>query len=392
MDIQVIQNCRYHPICMAGAGIVLEIQRSESEYSVSYIRYYLYDLTKNIRQELLPKLRKIDLCPIRMAQEKTNYLYFIAMSAEIPILYRYDRETEDLEQLTMLPPELLEDPYVRMKIFVLNDDNILLQKEYARANLSQSYDMFCLFELALYQVKEQKMVPVADANLTTNGIEDMIPYNETSCILKTGYNLLEDDRYNKLEKVQSSVESICIVNIKQLISDIRVSQTNIFYDFLEQAFYTTTIPYVKRESGYLIYSVLNNETHEETVTFYSLAEKSSINCINKNVKSIEQLSVAHIVAGMPVVCIKKNSGTVLFNLKQSKTNVELKAQEDVLLFSADLFVTREWQKRFLRRKPSALYRFYQYPKGQVVYSKKSAPGHELTGLLQEEEHYYFFFD
>lgn len=390
MDIQVIQNYRYIPIDMADSGVVLDIQKSESEYRFPYIRYYLYDLSKNSRRELLPKLRKIDLCPIRLAQEKSNYFYFVALAAEVPSLYRYDRVTTDLEQLTMLPPELLEDPYVRLKIFVLNDDNILLQKEYAKSNLSQTYDTFCLFEQTLYHVKEQKSYPVVDANLTTNGIEDMIPYNETSCILKTGYNLLEDDRYHKLEKVQSSVESICMVNIKQLISDIRVSQTNIFYDFLEQAFYTTTIPYVKKESGYLIYSVLNNENHEETVTFYCLADKSSMNCINKNVKSMEQLSVTHIIAGVPVVCMKKDKGTILFNLKQSKANPEQKPKEEIVMVSGELFVTREWQKRFLRTKPSALYRFYQYPKGQAVYSKKLSPGHELTGLLHEDGHYYIF--
>lgn len=392
MDIQVIQNCRYLPISMADSGVVLEIQKVKSEYSFSYIRYYLYDLTKNVRQELLPKLRKIDLCPIRLAQEKSDYLYFVALSAEVPVLYRYDRGTSDLEQLTVLSPELLEDPYVRMKIFVLNDDNILLQKEYAKANLSQTYDTFCVFELTLYHVKEQKSYPVVDANLTTNGIEDMVPYNDTSCILKTGYNLLEEDRYQKLEKVQASVESICMVNIRQLISDIRVSQTNIFYEFLEQAFYTTTIPYVKKESGYLIYSVLNNETHEETVTFYSVADKSSMNCINKNVKSMEQLSVTHIIAGLPVVCMKKDNGTILFNLKQPKSTPERKPQEEVVMVSGELFVTRELQKRLWSKKPSVLYRFYQYPKGQTVYSQKSVRGHELTGLLHEDEHYYIFFN
>ena len=391
MDIQVIQNCRYLPVSLEESSVVLEIQKSKSEYRFSYIRYYLYDLTKNSRQELLPKLRKIDLCPIRLAQGKSKFLYFTALSAEVPFLYRYDKERQVLEQLTMLPPELLEDPYVRMKIFVLNDDNILLQKEFAKANLSQTYDAFCLFELNLYHVKEQKSYPVVDANLTSNGIEDMVPYNDTSCILKTGYNLLEDDRYHKLEKVQTSVEGICVVNIKQLISDIRVSQTNIFYEFLEQAFYTTTIPYVKREPGYLIYSVLNNETHEETVTFYSLEDKSSINCVNKNVKSMEQLAVTHIISGLPVVCMKKESGTILINLKQPKANLELKPQEELIAVSGDLFVAREWQKHFLRKKPSALYRCYQYPKGQIVYSHKMARGHELTGLLHEKQQYFIFF-
>ena len=62
--------------------------------------------------------------------------------------------------------------------------------------------------------------------------------------------MLEDNRYNELEEDEASLETVSLVNIGQMISDLIISQERIVHTTLDQAYYKTTIPYLKKIGNY----------------------------------------------------------------------------------------------------------------------------------------------
>ena len=170
----------------------------------------------------------------------------------------------------------------------------------------QTYSDFFKFDQRLYNLKDNTEYDITDENFNNNGISYIIPISENQCVIKTGFSLLKDNRYNMLEKKECSLESVSFVNISQMISDLVITDNAITLDTIDQAFYTTTIPYIKKEGNYLIYSCVNNATKEEEVKFYNLSNNEVRSCINQDVIRFSDLAKAYVINSEPYICIDKD--------------------------------------------------------------------------------------
>ena len=229
---------------------------------------------------------------------------------------------------------------LRIKLFIINDLYIIIQNEYLVQNSTETYAGFFKFDQKIYNLKDNVAYEISDENFNLNGISNIIPISENQCLIKTGFSLLKDNRYNMLNKDECTLESLSFVNIGQMISDLLITKNAITVDTIEQAFYTKTIPYVKKCDNYIIYSCVNNETKEEEVKFYNLLTNDIRSCINQDVIRISNLAKAYVINSEPYICISKEKEYSFLNLttnkvekKYNKGNKLCKILDNILIFS-----------------------------------------------------------
>ncbi len=324
MEIKILQNTDWRFGNYLNDNYVLETTEYDSSFEfIKGIKYFLLDLESNERIEVLPNIEKYNIGEIINVSLNSKYLYFINLikeddyskicvlrynifNKETEIVYSFDDNLEGLNETR------------RLRLFVINDLYLIFQNEFLILNDSKTYSGFFKFNQKLYNLKDNTEYVIMDENINSNGITDIIPVSENQCVIKTGFSLLEDSRYNMLKKEECSLESISFVNIAQMISDLVIMQNTITLETIDQTFYNKTIAYVKKYGDYIIYSCVNNETKEEEVKFYNIVTNETRTCINQNVVRVSNLAKSFILNNEPYICIVKDKEISFLNLTTNK--------------------------------------------------------------------------
>jgi hypothetical protein len=226
----------------------------------------------------------------------------------------------------------------------------------------------------MYNLKDNTEYMISDENFVKNGISDIVPLSENQAIIKTGFSLLEDNRYNALDKEECSLESLSFVNISQMMSDLIIGKNTITLEIIEQAYYTKTIPYIKKSGDYIIYSCVNNETKEEEVKFYNLSTKNIESCINQNVIRQSDLAKPYIINSEPYICIIKNEVISFLSLRTNK--IEYKNSKGMKLRNVfdDTLLLTGISTSLLTKKVKSFFDIVSFPQGKLLH-------HEQNGYI-----------
>lgn len=386
MEIKILQNADWRDGKYLKENLVLEKSEYESEFPyINRIKYDLFNLETNERVEILPNIEKYNIGDIINVSMYSEYLYFVnlyenngndtsddnVINVSISII-RYNIITKETLSLYSYNDNIMElNKTKRLKLFVINNLYLIIQNEYLVQNSSQTYAGFFKFDLKMYNLKDDTEYIITDENFIKNGISDIIPLSETQAVIKTGFSLLEDNRYNVLEQEECSLESLSFVNISQMISDLIIGQTSIALETIEQAYYTNTISYVKKSKNYLIYSCINNETKEEEVKFYNLTTKEIKSCINQDVIRESDLANPYIINSEPYICIIKEDKTSFLNLNTNKLEFKndngMKFRnvfEDTVLFSGV-------STTLLTKKIKPFFDIISFPQGKLLHHEQN---------------------
>lgn len=394
MNIKILKNTQEFNGILLKNNNVLETKYSKSQFSgVNSVKYFLYNLDSNTREEILPKIKKFNIIKIIDASWDSRYIYFTngipndREKIEINII-KYDYLTNEheiiysfVDDINILPKEK------QIKLFILNDSYLIFQSAYLKSNNSETFEDFLDFELFLLSIKENKEIKIIDENLTNNGIDDIVSISETQSVIKTGYSLLHNYRFNYLEKEEVCVEGICITNIQQLISDLLLVNNNIVIDTIDQAYYNKSFPYVLVKGNYLIYSAFNFETNEEEIFFYNYITKETRTCINQNVNDIDDLAQPYVIDNNPYIRLNNKKGTEFFNLNRAK--IDIKFDQDVCVndvINNIFIVSRIIKKRFFKKYKNVL-SIYKYPQLNLLHQEKAS---YLGSISKDEDNIYIF--
>ncbi len=336
MKIRIVKNSKNIGNKILFNNTVLRIDKEPTLVEkISKCRYFLYDIEKNKEEEILKEVEKYDLFDIKVVLDEDEYIYFLNIddiSKEKPTfnIYKYDLVKSEYTLVYSFENELVQYlSYTRTRFFVVNNDFMIIQNEFLRANLTEDFEGYFDFELQLYSVLEDKLYKVIDENLSNNGISDIVSLDENVCAIKTGFSLLEEERYNKLSKSEVSVEGVSIINILQLVSDMMIMKNPIVLDAIDQTYYEATIPYIEKNGEYLIYSKVDFEKREEEIVFYNYNKKESKRCINKNIYSKSDLGNHLVINDDPYVMHTKSTGIEFYNIEKNK--VDIKFGTDVVI-------------------------------------------------------------
>ena len=376
MNIRIIKNAHKIKGHLYNGSFILEKEYEPSEYEgINSVRYFIYKPEENERTELLSGKKKYDIYKIKCLDRTINNLYFTTITdtdggSQSITMYKYNISSRDIEPVYSTKDHISEySSYKRTKVFVLNDFYMLFQNEYIRYNLTETYSGYFEFDQFLYCIRDEKRVIVADDNLRVNGIEDIKLFDNNRCILKTGFNLITDKRYEKMEKNEVSLEKISFVNLGQLVSDILLSNGNIVTDTIDQAFYTETFPYAAVKGKYIVYSKVELENHQEQVIFYNIETKETTTCINQNIYGEEDLAWSYVIGQTPYIRLNAKDEIRFYNLIKNKVDISFSKEKKVETVVNDMFIVTGIKKRFIGgEKPTIA--VYRYPDLTLLHQEK----------------------
>lgn len=395
MDIKILKNKGHFDGKVVDTNLIFEREKDSSTFeNLHVMKYYLHNLDSNERQELLPQSLKYNCAKIYNLTYPIQAVYFTTSckmedgSMKIDLV-RYELETGEGTVLYSIQEELEKiNTEVSYRFFILNDTYLLIQKAKRKYTNAGNYYGFFEFELSLYNSKEKQLYPVLDENLLQNGIEWMQVLSETILVMKTGFNLLDENRYQVMEQEDVSIESISILNKGQMISDLIMEKDALDMETIERSYYEMTIPYVKVSGDYLIYSKVDNVKQEEEVIFYNWKTTQKSNCINKNVVRKLDLAKAYIIGNHPFISVDKQSGTEFLNLDTNKIEITLEEDQKLETVKNDFFVVSKSVKKPLFLKEVTELSVYKYPSMTLLHTEK---GEYADAISPDGENIFIFF-
>lgn len=389
MKIRIVKNAKDIGSRMLFNNTVLNIIKEETAYAgLSSCKYYLYNIEANKEEEILKEYKKYDLFEIIDVQNSDKFIYFLNIddiTKQTPVfsIYKYDlinKETSVIYSFEHQMEQYLS--YMRTKIFIINENFVIIQNEFLRANLADNFEGYFDFELQLFSVHENKVYKVLDENLNNNGISDIVCLEDNICAIKTGFSLLEEERYNKLTKTEVSVEGISIVNILQIVSDMMIMKQSIVVDAIEQTFYDSTIPYIEKNGDFLIYSKVNFEKKEEEIVFYNYKKKEYKKCINTNIISKSDLGKHLVINDDPYIMHTTSKGTSFYNIEKNKADISFPEDIVVEAIKNDFIIVSQ-KKKSLFGKEKKYIMIYKHPVLNVVHKEKGKFKGCLSGNYDE---------
>lgn len=393
MNIRIISNSECLKGIVLNNDLLMQKVTSTTKYDgINKVQYYFYDSVKNKKVEMLPSVIKYDILNIKNMIKTSLWIFFTTIDDTDPkkaiiSLKKYNVETEEIISIYSYIDNLYEyNDYKRIRIFVINDFYLLIQNEYLRDNLTETYRDYLEFEQFLYSVNDKKIVPVYDENLKSNGIEKLKTISDNLCVIKTGFSLLKDNRYEILDKFETSVETVSFINMSQFVSDLLLGQRNIVLDTLDQVFYTETIPYISVKEDYIVYSKLNIKSGNEELVFYNYKTKEAGKCINDNVNSESDLAKIHIISGIPHLYIEKDNKKSFYNLLTNKFTMSFSGDYKIEAVFKDIIILSKKKKSIFKKEKNFFY-LYQYPKKNLILSDK---GNYCGYMITSKDDIYIF--
>ena len=387
MDIKILHDADWKFATYFSTNYVMERTRQKSKFeNIDIIRYFLIDINTNEHKEILPNIEKYDIGGVVNASLNPEYLYFTNIERndkgeELFNIIRYCISTENMESIYSFSNKIeLINTVQRYRIFIINDEAIILQNEELKL-CKNDYSGYFKFNSFLINLKDGSEFIISDENIINNGITDIIAVSEKQCIIKTGFSLVEDGRFSNLTQEECSVETIGFVNISQMLSDLAIGHVNISIDVIDQAFYETTIPYMKITQNYLIYSVVNNKNKTEEIKFYNMETNEVKKCSNEDVNSSKDLANAFIINNNPYVCIEKNKSYQFLNINSNKVDHHYHNNLKLVKICKEALVFAGMKKSFLIGKEKNYYEVIGFPSDKVLFKEN----HEYIDSLESDD-------
>ncbi len=394
MNIRIIKNSQGLSCQTLNNGCVLQLKENDSVYgNIKQLNYYLYDLEKNESVEIEPTIKKYNLIEVKDIKFQSDFIYFSGLNESdsnvgkvIITVYRYNIISKESVAVYKFEEDLEKyDQYMRTKIFAVNEYYLFIQNEYLRANLTEDYEDYFDYEICMYSVKEDKIYKINDENLNHYGIIDFEPVTSNICVIKQGFNLLKDERYKILKKSEAAMESVSFVNIGQMVSDILLGQQNIVMDAIENVYYSATIPYMKVEHGYVIYSKVKlDENMEEEIIFYNFAKKEAFMCINGSIGETTKIVKTCVIDSKPYIILEKQNGYELIDIIEQKNTMILDRTDKIEYINNDIMIVSNETKGIFGRKKSYVV-VYKLPRMKMVHREK---GRFVAGTVLSGEQIY----
>ncbi len=300
MELYVIDRCDVDRCFPLHGDYVLQVKDDYSRKVGRYEckKFYLLNVKRREKCEILPGFSKYDFIRITNCKKEHMNLFFVScthdkayntfnyniirysfMTGEYDIVYDHTDRGEWLEEGRNL------------HIFVLDKDYFLFQQEIMDEN-----DRIHI-ETWMYDIVEKTRIDIFYDDVLKNGIDEIINIEKNMCLIKTGFSAFADDRFdfNKSENYMN--EQLSLINLNQFISELLINKKITYKKILEKSSDGITLPYIIKGPDYYIYSRLDMETHEETVTYKTLSDGEESVYIHKDVYRPSDIYIPSIVGG-----------------------------------------------------------------------------------------------
>lgn len=392
MNIRFLAQSEYFNGIHIKDDIILEKEYEQGRFTnLPRVRYYLYYLEENVRKEVMPHSEKVDVFELTDCQYEPEYLYFTEIDDMLDgrqtfNIIKYNITDHTHTKIISLKDNMeLYPDQKQIKIFILDDSNLIIQRATLK-EFESGYKEFFNYSHLLFNFVKNKQIPISDENIAHNGIDYMFPFNETSCVMKTGNSLFKHNRHDRISKDEAPVESLYVINIQQFISDLQLEQPDLVLSAIDQSFYDATLIRSKKIDKYLIYSKYNYDKNDETVIFYNIETKENFTCINKTTKDHSLLKNATVIEGIPYMITENSSGTQFFNLISNEIDTTY-TDEYKIRYINDTTIVSTFIEKSLFGKEKEYVTIHKYPSKRVIVQEK---GQYIGAISSNNQTTYIF--
>lgn len=372
MDIKLIKKADTSEFVPFDNNILLQI--TDANYQLnSYVGKQLsvLNIKTNERFEIAPEIKKYVLTKITYACQEHDYLFFTSAERikedQIEIrLYRYVLDSGACQQIYVLLADLREiGSTLKIKIFALDMDHVIIERityQSQEGNELPAWQGLGVNEIVLQDIALGKTLDISDSTIAEAGIEKMIALNGNHCLIKLGNSMVGEKLYGGIRKEDAPREIVGIINVKQFISDLTLNMEKVFIEELDSGSEEITIPYVKKDEEWIIYSKFNLTSKEETIVMYNFESKVKKIRLNNNVTRVSDLSTAHVIHDIPYQIKLEERSTQIINMNTQKVEMKLPQNMKLVYVKNDLMVVLHRSSKFPFIKKEVRYiEVYKYP-------------------------------
>ena len=362
---------------------ILELYHRETN-GPSELFFYVYDPLKNTIAEIEPEVKKAALVNIHVSYKPCTEVYYGVFheqadgTVDIEII-AFDLSTKVSRVLCSFneTPDVLTGQK-RIKVFILSPTQLLIQTEIVDIQGSDSLMGNILFSQALYDTDTDTPIEIIEENLKNNGINSIIPLNETEIMIKTGFSFLEDSRLSYGSEKDALIESVYTTSISKFTADIALQLTNIDMNLLTSTYFDKYILKPEVKDDYILYTVVNFNDRESDCIFYNYVTGEKLTAKNADI-DLQDMRVAYVINNTPYVRKYINNSCEFVNLATAENDISF-YDEDYVDVLGNLFIT---YRRHGRRNHM---RVYKYPHMDLLAEEKC---NYVAGITHENNYYIY---
>ncbi len=332
------------------------------------LSFSIYDPKTNTVTEIEPETKKAAFVNIHVSYLPCNEIYYAVYteredtSVDIDIL-AYDLDEKESRFLCSFneTPDVLTGQK-RVRIFILSKTQLLIQTEIVDIQGSANLMGNIIFSQALYDTETDIPIEIIEENLNNNGINAIVPLNESEIMIKTGFSFLEDSRLAYGSENDALIESVYTTSIAKFTADIALKLTNIDMNLLTSTYFEKYILKPEVKDDFILYTVVNVEERESECIFYNYLTGEKIIGKNNDI-DLQDLRVAYVINNTPYVRKYIENSCEFVNLLTAENDISF-YEEDFVDVCGNMFVTyrRHGKRNHLR--------MYKYPHMDLVLEEK----------------------
>ena len=163
MNIRFLAQSEYFNGLHIKDDIILEKEYEQGPFNnLPKVRYFLYYLEENVRKEVMPYVDKVDIFNITDCQKDSDYLYFTEYTDMEDgtltfSIVRYNITYHTHSRIISLKDNInLYPDNKQIKIFILDESNLIIQRALPRLSLNKKSKDFVDFTLLLFNFVKNK--------------------------------------------------------------------------------------------------------------------------------------------------------------------------------------------------------------------------------------------
>ena len=379
MDIKVIKNFQKDRCESINDEYILAFSKDGSLSLKGFPadKIFILNPETSREREVAPDRNKFFNDDVIYASNQRDYIIFsTAEKKEDKIilkyyLYRLEDDSEGFLYEMVMDVESFGFTE-KVKVFVLDEFNLLFQIERNGE-----------FELNLYSADTGKITMIDTPQFVEKGIHAMYPIADNKCIVHVGTPVLaETIRPGDPDALTG--ESIGIVTVNQMISELSINMGNNFIRIIEECREGTTIPYVRLDGHRLLYALHYIEDNKEDIIIFDTTTKAKTIRINSRAVNITELQNTFVSDGIPYVVVGTDKKTKkIIDLNTQKTVMTLESGDDVVFVYEDIAIL-SGEKKKLFGQPADCVEAYIFPE---IYTDQvmSTKGKYIDCLVNGED-------
>lgn len=363
---------------------VLEIYRTNRRVR-SFYTALNYDPEKNTVTEISPEIKKFDIISVQNCIYNTDSFYFATykrldddMLRFIVYMYSFS-DGAACKVLEFKKKSAVFEKRNKIKIFILNSLNILVQEEIFTPEDADYLMGIITFELTLYNTDSGEGMPVEIPDLKNNGINNIVPITEKRLMVKTGYSFIEDARLSKLSEKESLIESVYLTSAAQFIADMSLNSGTGNMELIETSYFDKCIisPRVRDDFIYYIVVDVVNECADMNFFNFKTQERYKYKLIEDD---HGEKHTPMVICNTPYVRIKEDGQEYFMNLVKGSKDMAFTEESCICaLGSLLLFSKTRHNREYLR--------IYSYPRLKLLCEQQCSFS---AGCYKDEEYYIYF--